>query len=282
MISAKIITDSINHSGSRITTFVCTYPRWILAEVNTHRALSRNSASSRAIPTHKMISNVWHNPAMPVTWGKNNKGMQSNSELNKYRQFWANLVWLVASKIACIICWILSKIGVHKQLANRVLEPFSHMTTIFTATEWGNFFNLRCHKDAQPEFRALAYAMLEAYMNSTPKELKPGEWHAPFADQYLSESLTDKERLKIATARCARVSYLNFEGNIDHAKDYKLHDDLLKSGHCSPFEHCAQSWTQELYGLYQGNFTGGWLQYRKTLPNENRKQFDPEQLMREK
>lgn len=275
MIKADIIADSINPAGRRVTTFILVYPRYILAELNTHRMFCRNSASSRAIPIHRMISSILHEPAMPVTWGQNGKGMQAKGELPKSRQWAAKLVWLMACYFACGVSWLLSKLGVHKQLANRVTEPWAHMTTILTATEFGNFFNLRCHPAAQPEFQELAFAMLDAYLWSKPKQLQPGEWHLPFADRYLTEGLTTEQLLKITTARCARVSYLNFEGNIDHAKDYKLHDDLQESGHASPFEHAAECQSDD---SRHGNYVG-WKPYRKLVPNENRVEFDPEKLL---
>lgn len=273
MISAKIIADSVNPYGNRITTFVITYPRFILAEVNTHRALSRNSASSRAIPIKTMLRNIWKQPAEPVSWGQNCKGMQAKGELPKHRQVLARIIWLAACYFSCLFSWLLNKIGVHKQLANRVTEPWAHMTTIVTATEWGNFFNLRCHKDAQPEFQELAFQMLECYVRSKPHRLDWGQWHLPFAE--LAGRLTQEQMLKVSVARCARVSYLNFEGKIDHEKDFQLCDSLIQSGHCSPLEHAAMADPAE---KGQGNFHG-WLQYRKTLPNENRVAFDAHKLL---
>lgn len=273
-IAAKIIADSINPDGKRLTTFVCTYHRFILAEVNTHRQLSRNSASSRAVPISKMINAVISNLAEPVFWGANQKGMQSKVELSKSRQKVAKLVWRAASLGACGAAWLMSKLGVHKQIANRLLEPFSWTTSIITATEWGNFFNLRCHPDAQPEFQQLAFAMLEQYAIGSPAKKEWGEWHIPFGDKYLDD-IGIAEQVKVCTARSARVSYFNFEGDIDYKKDFKLHDDLLISGHVSPSEHSAQAEPGNW-----GNFLGGWKQYRKTLAGENRSQFNAADLLR--
>ena len=271
MISARIVADSVNPVGDRITTFVCTYPRFIHSEVMTHRAFSRNAASSRAIPVKKMIEAVEVNPAMPVFWGKNQKGMQAVEELGKEDKVFAQDMWLKARDQAVYFAKKMVDNEVHKQIANRLLEPFAHMTTLITATDYANFFNLRAHPDAQPEFQELAYAMLEQYIDNKPVLLPVGEWHLPFADQYLQEGLTTEDKLKISTARAARVSYLNFEGNIDFEKDYALHDSLLENGHMSPFEHAAQSTDDS---RYYGNFKG-WLQYRKTIPNENKKFFNP-------
>lgn len=268
MISAKIIADSISQNAHRITTFVITYPRFILAEFNTHRMLSRNSASSRAIPVTKILKDITDNPAKPEYWGKNQKGMQADEELSQEQITEVERVWLEARDSAILHAKKLLELGVHKQITNRILEPWCHITTIVTATEWENFFALRAHKDAQPEFRVLAEKMLSIYNENTPKLLNKKEWHIPFGDQYLDENLTTEQKLKIGTARCARVSYLNFEGDIDHQKDYDLHDGLLASGHLSPFEHCARP-----SGFFGPDDTGnfrGWLPYRKLFKNENR------------
>ncbi len=276
MISAKILLDSINSdTGDRITSFLLTYPRFIHAEFMTHRALSRNASSSRAIPIMKMLRSILANPAAPVSWGKNGKGMQSKEALPVYRQKVAQLLVLVHCWVSCGFSWLLHKIGVHKQIANRYTEPWAHITTLATATEWQNFFALRCHPDAQPEFQELAFQMLAAYLDSKPVSRKPGEWHCPFAE--MIDAFPELEQqLKISTARCARTSYLNFDGSIDPAKDFTLHDDLKSSGHMSPFDHSARALSkQEKQDDFesgrekQANLRG-YAPYRKSIPNENR------------
>ena len=278
MIEAKIICDSINPTGNRITTFVCTYPRIIHNELLTHRALSRNVSSSRAIPVNKMIERVEKSPFVPEHIGKNQRGMQAAAELSDTAKMEAQFVWLAAAKTACSFAGRLADLGAHKQIANRLLEPFMYVTSLVTATEWGNFFNLRCHKDAQPEFQDLAYAMLAAYASHKPTQKEWGEWHLPFGDQCLDEGLTENQLLKIVTARAARVSYLNFEGDINHEKDYKLHDDLLAAGHMSPFEHAACASQNWMYAPWQSNFQG-WAQYRKKIPGENLASLNMEKLL---
>lgn len=274
-ISARVITDSVNPCGNRLTTFVATFPRYILSEVNTHRALSRNSASSRAIPTKKMLRAVMGDPVMPVNYGKNGSGMQAKGELTGWRRTLARAAWRAFRWPAVLGSLSLHLLGVHKQLANRLLEPWLWTTAVISGTEWGNFFNLRCSPHAQPEFQCLAYEMLTAYVGSTPRRLKAGEWHLPFGDRYLAEGLTPDSYLKISTARCARVSYLNFDGEIDHAKDYALHDRLLVDGHVSPAEHQGRA---EDGPVRSGNFVG-FTQYRKLIPGENRSTFDPYALL---
>ncbi len=275
MIEAKIIADSIGPTSKRITSFILTYPRFIHSELMTHRLFSRNAASSRAIPIEKVIERVVKEPAMPIFWGKNQKGMQSREELEFEDKEKAKKEWLLAAGDAVVRARTLHKIGVHKQIANRVLEPYMHMVTLVTATEFGNFFNLRVDPEAQPEFEELAYQMLLAYEASKPKQKKAGEWHLPFADKYVNKAMSIKKLLKIVTARAARISYANFEGDFDHEKDYLLHDSLLINGHWSPFEHAAKAMKTL---VKSGNFIG-WKQYRKKFKNEHRSQFDAQQLM---
>lgn len=264
MIDALIISDSQGPT-SRLTTFVLTYPRFIHAELLTHRNFSRNSASSRAIPIAKMIRAVQENPAEPVFWGQNQPGMQAQAQLPEDQIVLARAMWLQAAQSASTYAEHLSTLGVHKQIANRVIEPFLHMTAMVTATDWENFFSLRAHADAQPEFASLAYTMLEAYLTSRPNLLSVGDWHIPFGDQ-LPEGTSLSNRLKVATARAARISYVSFDAPVDIEKDVALHDKLTASGHWSPTEHSAQA-TGDSH--YSGNFRG-WRQYRKTFPYENR------------
>jgi thymidylate synthase ThyX len=266
MIKAEVVADSLAPCQKRATTFVLTYPRFIHSEVMTHRQFSRNAASSRAIPASKMIERILQEPALPVHWGKNQKGMRADVELSLDKQEEGRRVWLCAMSDAVRHARQLVELGVHKQIANRVLEPYMHMATIVTATEYENFFALRAHPDAQPEFQELAYLMLQAYLASTPRPLQCNEWHLPFADRYVPDGLPVQELLKITTARCARVSYWNFEGTIDFKDDYSLHDDLLKNGHMSPFEHALRA---EETCVSSGNVVG-FTQYRKLCDNEVR------------
>lgn len=273
-ITAKVICDSINEAGDRLTTMVWTIPRIILAELNTHRMLSRNSASSRAIPIEKQIGKVTENPFVPVQFGKNKKGMQSEEELED--TITANVEWLEARIDAVAHADVLKNIGLHKQITNRLLEPWLYTTVIISATEWHNVFALRAHKDAQPEFQVAAYRALEAYLNSKPKELQPDQWHLPFGDRIPHAGLVDPiEIAKVATARCARVSYETFDGEININSDIDLHDRLAESGHWSPFEHCAQvmNSSEQSVGVWSGNFKG-FRQYRHMFPKQNRTKED--------
>ncbi len=284
MIKAEIICDSLNEHGQRLTTFVLVFPRIVLAEFNTHRMLSRNSASSRAIPFEKMLKRVEEDPFIPIRWMKEHKGMQGTEYFDECDNDTITKEWLRARDAAITSAQILSNIGVTKQICNRLIEPFIWHTAIVTASDWENFFALRAEEAAEIHIQELAYKMLGAYNTSTPKQLKAGEWHIPFGDNMDTLRLARMTSLntidvqnpwskrmqdamvKISTARCARVSYLNFEGKDDYEADIKLHDNLLKSGHFSPTEHSAMAADDAWYGNFKG-----WKQYRKFLENENRK-----------
>lgn len=276
MMHAEVICHSKNTSGKELVTFLVRYPRFIHAEFLRHRSLSFCCASSRAIPTKKILYSIIRKPVFPIHWGQNRPGMQAVDELPVWKQYAASFVWSLSCLSSIIASYLLSKIGVHKQITNRVTEPYQYMTHIVSGTEWGNFFNLRCHKDAQPEFRELATLMLKAYMLSKPKLLLPGEWHLPFGDKY-ADGLSNDDKLKVCTARCARTSYLNFDGDFSYEKDFKLHDDLLSSKHFSPFEFCAVAMDSN---VQSGNYIG-FKQYRKFLHGENQSSFDITKLIGE-
>lgn len=270
MISARIIADSVNTSGNRLTTFLLKYQRMIHAEFLVHRMLSRNASSSRAIPVKKALASISECMAEPIFWGMNESGMQSSCELPPIRKWLVKKLWRLSGSTMVWSAWAMNKFGAHKQIVNRVTEPWSHITVLASATEWGNFFNLRAHPAAMPEIQELAYKMLTAYEEGKPKLLLPGEWHLPFADQFIHEGMATSDLLKISTARAARLSYLTFDGLWSHEADYALHDRLAASGHFSPFEHpaCALHTPSMV-----GNFCG-FRQYRKTLRNENQGDFD--------
>lgn len=273
-IKAEIIADSINSHGCRLTTFVLEFPRWILAEVNTHRVFSRNVASSRAIPIEKMIQMVESKPAMPVFWGKNQTGMQSKEELIGNDLEFAKKAWLEARDRAVESAKVLLEAGLHKQYVNRTIENFMYVRAILSGTEFDNFYKLRAHPDAQPEFQALAYKMKEEHEKSIPKLLEYDEWHIPFGNN-IDEERIKKEfnvsdeyeildiKTKIAVSRCARVSYYNYEGKDDYVADVKLCDRLFKSEpkHLSPTEHVARNVED---GYFHANFKG-FQQYRKFI-----------------
>lgn len=290
--SAKIVADSIAF-GVRLTTLEVVMPRFILAEFNTHRVFSRNSASSRAIPVEKRIAAIRADPFVPEAFGANKRGMQAGEALGDDEQAAARLAWVAAMETATRHAAILAQLGVHKQWANRLLEPFAWHTVVVTATEWDNFFALRISSEAQPEIRRVAEAMKAAMDASTPVGRLPGEWHLPYTDERdqmdvlvrhsdptaLSTALAvrrEDELAKLSSARCARVSYLTHDGLRDVNADLALHDKLLASGHMSPFEHAAKVAIGGDYLMrtsngpeFVSNFRFPWIQYRKTIPGED-------------
>jgi thymidylate synthase ThyX len=298
--AAKVLADSVSPAGHRLTTLEATFPRFVLAEFNTHRVFSRNSASSRAIPVAKQLRRLLDDPYVPIEFGSNQPGMQAGPALTGAARDAAEAEWLAARDDAVrhVLGLITSPenvaryddlhacleeaqgslkdpppewLNVHKQVANRLLEPFMWHTVIVSATTWDNFFNLRCHPDAQPEIRLIAQKMREACERSVPTRLEPDEWHLPLVGETEREEAASAEELaKISIGRCARVSYLTHAGTRDLAADVALCDRLAESGHMSPMEHVARPMTSaELeQSEWSGNFQG-WIAYRKLIPGES-------------
>ena len=256
-MDAEILADSVNAAtGDRITTFVLPrFPKILCQEILVHRILSRNSASSRAIPSNKVIENILADPYIP-TFTRNIKGMQGINDLSIKQVSDAQSVWQRAMHEAIGSVKKLIEIGVHKQECNRAIEPFMRIPIILTATDWRNFFELRTKDDVQPDFREVARTMAVLYQESKPKELYPNDWHLPFISY--SPAAEVKDILKISTARCARVSYLNHYGMINLESDYSLHDRLIEERHNSPLEHAAKALPESTPCR---NFKG-WMQYR--------------------
>lgn len=281
-ISAEVIADSISPAKRRLTTFKLRYPKFIHGEFMTHRMFSRNASSSRAIPVAKLIREVEDDAyrACPVYWGREKKGMQSGGELVGADKVNTIGQWRWAALDAVRHARAMADCGAHKSIVNRILEPFSHINVVATATEWDNFFGLRLHKDAQPEMRALAIAMWEARKASTPTLLQPGQWHLPFIEQgSIYECM--ETAIAVSIARCARVSYESFETGKQSSveEDLKLYARLVGAQplHASPAEHQAtpDDWvggdpdypTGWFFPDQHANFIG-WRQYRKMLPGE--------------
>ena len=216
-IKATIIADSVSPQGVRLTTFEIEYPRFILAELNTHRMLSKNSASSRAIPSESLHKHILQHPARPVFWGKNQPGMKAKEALEPDFAKRAQRLWDAAIHSSILYSSEMASLGLHKQIANRPVELGMTMKTVISGTEWNNLWHLRDHEDAQPEFAALAKAMRQEYDNSTPAPLAPGEWHLPYIDAY-----------RLTTAM--RAEYVNStpvllnpdEGHLPYIESYRL------------------------------------------------------------
>lgn len=308
VIKATIVADSVSPEGKRITTFELEYPRFIHAEFMTHRLISRNAASSRAIPVEKMLQKISEEPAMPIHWGKNQAGMQAEEENNtkvtlgmfkkagpEEDNWWEKYgyttspvnAWRQAAVMMSDVAHQFSEAGYHKQVANRLTEPFQTMKVVATATEWDNFFWLRRHKDAQPEIQELANCMWEVLQKSNPQQIKEGGWHLPYVNK--EDNLPLEVALKVSASCCAQVSYRSLDTSVEKA--VKIYDALVSSKpvHASPFEHQAlcPEWEEFdlgfdgeplLYnmpkgfthldregGMWSGNFKG-WIQHRQLIP----------------
>ena len=326
-ISAEIIKDSISPDNVRLTTFQLRYPRFIHAEELTHRQLStspdiieviadglmydrnlsRNASSSRAIPVKRLIEDVRRDMAMPIHWGRNQPGMQAREEHTakvRLPDFCSDIpistpdlnvspaeAWRSACEFAIEHAKAFDEAGYHKQIVNRLLEPFSHINVVVTATEWSNFFALRRHPDAMPEIKELADQMWAAMQDSTPEKLRIGHWHLPYvmeSDIALAHQLVDNPEyaadifhdflIPISVARCARVSYMTHDNKRpEPSQDVALYEKLVGAIplHASPAEHQGtpdfttshedpESWSKpELHGNFKG-----WIQFRKNLKGE--------------
>lgn len=320
-IEAKIVADSIGPRHPRLTTFELRYPRFIHAELMTHRMFSRNASSSRAIPVERQIEAIIEDTAMPIHWGKNQSGMQAAEESDaplmvptiicttEGREILpvsmsAEEAWLEARDRAIEVARAFVVAGYHKQVVNRILEPFTHIKVVVSATNFANWFWLRSHPDAQPEIKALSDMMLEAYRESKPRLLGEGDWHLPYVTeddltQVVQQDIhgmsydsvveyTDiSDLIKVSVARCARVSYKTHDGaptTVD--SDIALYDRLVGSAplHASPAEHQARLddvvWNESQLPSWarpdlSGNFDKGWIQFRKTLDGEHIANEDP-------
>jgi thymidylate synthase ThyX len=276
MITATVIAHSKCIKGKEIISLQLHYPKFIHSEFMTHRVFSRNASSSRAIPFDKFVTDVERDPAMPIHWGKNQPGMQAREEVDENIKQRAIKIWNQARDEAVWHADNLAALGVHKQIVNRLLEPFYHINVLVTATEWDNFFQLRAHEDAQPEMKELALVMQDTIKASTPNLLEKGQWHLPYIkkpefDQHNLDTL-----IKISVARCARVSYKTHEDKLPEAiKDLVLYERLVGAEplHASPAEHQATPDPYHLLPHLYGNFVG-WIQYRKVLETKT----NPENL----
>lgn len=264
-----IVEDTISPSGKRITTYQLRYWRALHSELMTHRVFSRNASSSRAVPVSKTLAQVWKDPAGPIHWGKNQAGMQAYTQLEGWRLKLARLLWKLAGRTACGFAYAAFKLGGAKQWVNRLLEPWQYISVIVTATEFDNFFELRCHPDAQPEFQELAVKMQTALEMSKPRKvtsnaLRYANWHLPYVSAKERENFDIYDCVKFSAARCARVSYLTHDGRTPKPEeDIKLFDRLVGSVplHASPIEH--QAFVASSTTTRSGNFLG-WIQYRQT------------------
>lgn len=263
MIRATVIADSVSPAGHRLTTLEVTYPRQILAEVNTHRVFSRNSASSRAVPVHRMLEQVKTDPFVPLVWREAKPGMVGGEILTGAAAANATDRWLAARDSAVTHAEFMLAMGLHKTMPNRLLEPWAWHTAIISGTTWTGFWAQRCAPGAEDHMQATANAMRAAYDASTPRPVDYGEGHLPYISDEERGQLTPAQQLQVSAGRCAQVSYLN-HGRRDVAADLARFAKLAAAEppHWSPMEHQATPLPPG--GLQVGNFTG-WYQHRHAL-----------------
>lgn len=268
--AAKVVLDSISPAGIRLCSIQATYPRIIHDELLTHRRLSRNSRSSRAVPVPVMLREVQEHPYIPDHWGLNEKGMQARQAADPALQAQGKEEWLRGRDAALERARRLHELGFHKQVVNYVLMPYTWITVLISSTHWSNLFALRVHKDAHPSFQRVAGLMYRAYLASEPVPLRAGEWHLPYVMPVDRDAYEIAGLRGISVARCARVSVKPFTGdNPNPEDDLRLYADLQKGagdgiGHWSPFEHVAEAMERP---TWSGNFFG-WKQHRKEFTNE--------------
>lgn len=277
-IDAKVIADSINpNTGKRITTLAIKIPRIILSEHNTHRSLSRNFSSSRAIPAKKLRKEAWEHPFVPIYWGANKSGMSADQQLTGFNLSMAKFSWKLAGKFAVMFHKMMEIVGVHKQTCNRIIEPWMSVVGTITSTEWDNFLRLRYDRNAQPEIIVLAKKIHDAIKASEPTVPENGI-HLPFIDEEERKTFPIDQLIKISVARCCRTSYANCLGKKSQPEeDIKLYHRLLGNGHFSPFEHIALipnhgRVAKELQYDLQRNFRG-WYQLRAFIQPESNTKY---------
>lgn len=300
--AAKVICDSIAPNGRRATTMLVTMPQMIEQEFLRHRSFSCSFSSTRAIPMIKQIQAVIDDPMIPVSWGKVGKGMQAKEELSKSDSYKAREYWLSASRRAIDFTKLLVRDldtnstlenAVHKQVAGRLLQPFAWRTGVITATDWRQFFTLRCHADAQPEIQPFAYLCLKAYLESISRQLDECQWHRPFVDFQPLLGFAEDSLNKISAARCARTSYLKHPSTEEYKEsdlipnaeeDIAMANRLLDGsggvGHFSPFEHQLQARGKAEGFIASGNMLG-FIQFRKTLSGENSEELVTDNKLRD-
>jgi hypothetical protein len=284
---AKIIADSIGQDAPRLVTFELQYPRIIHAEFMTHRVFSRNASSSRAIPAARMLKTLMESPAQPAEWRMNEPGMQGYTVAPPEVAAEAERLTLMGRDFMAGIARQMEALGLHKQHVNRETERWQYIKVVLTTSQLKNWFALRNHPAADPTIQKLSRLMKEALDASSPTLLSDLECHLPYIteiDSVRAAQFDDVDGLgimeilrRMSAARCARVSYNNFKGEVPKvSSDLALFDKLVVSQpvHASPTEHQASpdiylgansGWR---YPAKHGNLTG-WLQFRKTIANEN-------------
>lgn len=258
------------YSNKVITTLLCEYPRYIHSEIMTHRQLSRNSGSSRATPFNIYCERIIKDPAFFAELGINRSGMNADSVLNKENAeaFKHEYMQLMHHTVDTAMSWS-AKYNLHKQIINRVLEPYVRTSTVITATEWDNFLYTRAiAKGVEPVMHLLANCIKQAvdYANENAKD---GVAHLPFVTDNEFNTCSLKDCVKHAVSRSARCTILsNVTKKLSTIEeDEKLYNWLSSADpmHASPFEHIA--FATKSYEPYY-NLRGGWMSQRFVLDTQ--------------
>lgn len=264
-IKAEVICDSVSEVGKRLTTFSLVMPRCILPEFTRHRAFSLSVGSSRAILVSRIVEQVKEDPFVPLEWGINQPGMVATKLAGAREVELGEQCWLQARDRAVESAEELVGLGFHKQIVNRLLEPWMWVRVICSATEWSNFYHLRCAADAEPHLQRLACAMRDAMEASEPEPRLRGSLHLPYIveEDWLNAVAVGVPSdgwamAAVSAGRCAAVSY-HREDRQDLRKDWERGRGLRTSGHWSPLEHQAAPANNPDVG--SGNFEG-WFQHR--------------------
>lgn len=268
-LQAVVLADSVPKTADtaswhhRLITLEVTYWRGVHAEHLRHRMFSFSVASSRAIPTRKMLQQVLWHPYVPESFGRLIPGMQSGEPLGPVAQWVCRRAWLLSRWPVLAVVLLLLLLKVHKQWCNRLLEPWLWVTVIVTGgiQAWEAFWNLRCHRDAEPHIRRMAEMTRDLVRSSEPRMLVRGDIHAPMVGGI---DATSEELLLISAGRCAAVSYNNHGAGTDPAKDIQRAERMLAADppHASPFEHQAIVCPGATLGC-RGNLPYGWFQHRQ-------------------
>jgi hypothetical protein len=271
LYGAAVRVDDVARRGTTETydlEIAGDYPNFLANGVVVHN--SRNSRSSRAVPVAKMLEEVKKHPVVPIHWGAAQKGMQARDEVSPDLQERAQHEWLLGRDRAIETAEEMLALGLHKQVINYLLMPYTWITVVASATSWTNFFALRCHRDAHPSMQRIAGLMLRAYLASQPVPLAAGEMHLPYVLPSEKENFDHISLKAMATARCARVSLKPFDKDrADPEDDLRLYNGLKQGagdgiGHWSPFEHTGTALAEP---ERSGNFRG-FLQHRKEFIHE--------------
>lgn len=267
--TASVLADSVNaETGDRLTTFAARMPLIIWQELLTHKHLSRNSGSSRAVPILNRIWSCIQDPFVPDRFPLEGRGMQPpgftepGTELHE-RQVRSHLDLMRVNIRAC-----LDRLddGMGKEIVNRYLYAWLWNDAVVSGTTWTTVFGLRCHPDAQRQIRLSIEAIRDARDASTPRELARGDWHLPLTGFAGDEDLSTDDLIKVSVGRAARTSYLTHLGTRDPQADLDLYDRVRIPKHLSPFEHVAHAQPGR-WANFEGFRQARWYVERELEPS---------------